>query len=420
MAVYNDRDRYIPYRRQDIVDMLLQEGRLTNAQDKAQFVTFCHILQSVFHHEFQQKLDGLKDNYYPINPDVDRCRKFSEEELVQTSNRLSEVFLEVLNDANFEEIPLEEINKTLDESGSLVNMKLRVDLNDLEDFHFFRRGEHMTKIKIKKKWFGLLSEDAEIKVCDRVVLFARFKPASYFSKKRRKNLLFQPGSTIIKIFKDIPADDLNMLFPNIQVVMQAKDKLMLGIPALVAGVPILLKSLPAMMVLASILGAIIGFKSGRSSEPNLKEALLVVSGLAALIGFVFKQLIVYKNKRIRFQKQIGDNLYFRNLDNNTGVFHYLIDMAEEEECKEAFLAYFFLLTTTEVKLNKARLDDLIEHWLEKKYDCEIDFEIEDALDKLVRYKLVFQDAEGTLSVPPLPEALRQVDEIWDNYFQYNV
>ena len=40
----------------------------------------------------------------------------------------------------------------------------------------------------------------------------------------------------------------------------------------------------------------------------------------------------------------GDNLYFRNLVNNTGVFYSLIDAAEEEESKEAFLAYYFLHT----------------------------------------------------------------------------
>tara|TARA_B110001469_G_C9327329_1_gene174897 strand:- start:313 stop:468 length:156 start_codon:yes stop_codon:yes gene_type:complete len=46
-------------------------------------------------------------------------------------------------------------------------------------------------------------------------------------------------------------------------------------------------------------------------------------------------------------KTLTDNLYFKNLDNNTGVFHRLIDAAEEEG-KEVILAYYFLL-----KANKA-------------------------------------------------------------------
>ena len=43
-------------------------------------------------------------------------------------------------------------------------------------------------------------------------------------------------------------------------------------------------------------------------------------------------------------KALSDNLYFKNLDNNAGVFYHLIDAAEEEEFKEAVLAYYFLLT----------------------------------------------------------------------------
>ena len=36
-------------------------------------------------------------------------------------------------------------------------------------------------------------------------------------------------------------------------------------------------------------------------------------------------------------KALSDNLYFKNLDNNAGVFHHLIDAAEEEEVKEAIV-----------------------------------------------------------------------------------
>ena len=43
-------------------------------------------------------------------------------------------------------------------------------------------------------------------------------------------------------------------------------------------------------------------------------------------------------------KALADSLYFKNLDNNAGVFHHLVDAAEEEEFKEAVLAYYFLLT----------------------------------------------------------------------------
>lgn len=82
----------------------------------------------------------------------------------------------------------------------------------------------------------------------------------------------------------------------------------------------------------------------------------------------------------RFMKALAENLYFKNLDNNAGVLHHLIDAAEEEEFKEALLAYLFLAATPE-GLTRHRLDKVVEDWLASGWDCRIDFEVDDALDK---------------------------------------
>ena len=49
-------------------------------------------------------------------------------------------------------------------------------------------------------------------------------------------LPFTPGSTIIKLFQDVPRADLEMLFPNAQVRMRRIDKLLIGVPAVVSGI----------------------------------------------------------------------------------------------------------------------------------------------------------------------------------------
>jgi hypothetical protein len=51
--------------------------------------------------------------------------------------------------------------------------------------------------------------------------------------------------------------------------------------------------------------------------------------------------------------------------------------------KEVVLAYYFLLTATD-PLTKNQLDDRIENWLAERWDCQIDFEIGDAVNKLQR------------------------------------
>ena len=115
-------------------------------------------------------------------------------------------------------------------------------------------------------------------------------------------------------------------------------------------------------------------------------------------------------------KALAESLYFKNLDNNAGVFHHLIDAAEEEEFKEAVLAYYFLLTENR-DLTKTQLDAAVESWFGSKHTCQIDFEIADALSKLERFGLVSQDGD-IICCKSLNDAKVQLDSIWDNYFTY--
>jgi hypothetical protein len=110
-------------------------------------------------------------------------------------------------------------------------------------------------------------------------------------------------------------------------------------------------------------------------------------GLGIFGGFVFKEWSKFKNRKIGFMKALADNLYFKNLDNNAGVFHHLVDIAEEEEFKEAILAYYFLLTSTQ-PLSEDELDKAIEHWFASEQNINLDFEVDDALRKLIRFGLV--------------------------------
>jgi hypothetical protein len=196
--------------------------------------------------------------------------------------------------------------------------------------------------------------------------------------------------------------------------MKTIDKIIIAVPAAVSGIIVLVTKLGASLLL---IGSVISFWLGfKDEDVQIKPQHLIAlgAGLATLGGFLFRQINKYKNRKIRFMKALSDNLYFKNLDNNMGVFYHLIDAAEEEEIKEAVLAYYFLLTANE-KLTKKELDRRIESWLAEKWDCHIDFEIGDAVTKLERLKLIRVEA-GHLHCLPLNDAKRQLDSIWDNLF----
>ena len=129
-----------------------------------------------------------------------------------------------------------------------------------------------------------------------------------------------------------------------------------------------------------------------------------------------RQWMQFQRQSLIYQKILSDNVYYRNVNNNAGIFDYIIGEAEEQECKEAFLAYYFLLAPGDGPTEDA-LDRRIEDWLKQTFDADIDFECDDALAKLDRLGLLRRDGDR-LSVLPLDEALVQLDRIWDNFFPF--
>jgi hypothetical protein len=337
--------------------------------------------------EFHRQVASLKDSYAPFNPDSDTqlVRLYSAEEKKDLQSNLVSVLTEVLNAANFKKTTETDLDEALREE-SLFKIRLRVDFQDFENVIFYRRGETIRE-EVLKKWFGLKKERHRFTNYERVAVYIRFKEAEYFSSKKRKPLYFKPGSTIIKLFQNVPKADVEMLFPNSEVRMKTIDKLMIGIPAAVSGAVVVATKLGASILL---IASVISFWLGLTDQEVVIEQnhlIALAAGLATVGGFLIRQVNKFKNRKIKYMKALSENLYFKNLDNNAGVFHHLIDAAEEEEFKEAVLAYSFLLTEDR-DLTIAELDGAIENWFERAHQCLIDFEIEDAVDKLVRWGLV--------------------------------
>jgi hypothetical protein len=416
VAVSTRSDRFIPFTKSDVIEMCIKDAQLKASEVKG-LREFCQILEALFHFEFHARLEKLKTCYGPFNPDVDTRRIFnaSESEKKNLQKQLVSEMTAVLDAANFEKITAEDLQQALGEE-SLFQIRLEVDFNDFENVIFFRRGKTI-KEETLVKFFGLWKKTFQFTNYERVAVYIKFKEKPYFDTQKRKNLYFEPGATIIKLFHNVPKADLEMLFPNSKVRMKTIDKIIIGVPAAVSGMIVLVTKLGASLLLV---GSVIFFWLGlKDQEVQIKQQHLIAlgAGLGTLGGFLFRQINKYKNRKIKFMKALSDNLYFKNLDNNAGVFYHLIDAAEEEEFKEAVLAYYFLLTAKET-LTKKELDNRIENWLAERWDCHIDFEIGDAVDKLQRLELIEVDADHLRCVP-LSVAKQQLDKIWDNFFKYN-
>ncbi len=408
-ALTTEDARFIPYRRRDLVQFLLESPEL-EANDVDEFQSIAEALTLHYHLQFHQTLESLKDAYAPMNPDADTVGMYrpNPEQLKQKETALFETLTALLNKANFERITDEDLQRALSEE-SLFKIKLQIDFDDFEEILFFRRGESVREETLTTM-LGLRKENVAFINYDRVVVIVKFKPQAYFDQQKRDEIFFQPGATIVKYFRNIPRGDLEMLFPNSEVRMKPIDKLMIGVPAAVGGVIMLVTKLGTTLLLS---GALIGFWLGMHNDPvelNQTNLLALAAGFGTLGAFLWKQFSNFKNRKIRFMKTLADNLYFKNLDNNMGVFHRLIDAAEEEECKEAIIAYYVLFLADQA-MTEPGLDAAVEAWFMKNLQCQLDFEIDDALAKLVRLGLVTKQGEHYQAVA-LAEAQARLAEAY--------
>jgi len=409
-------ERFIPFRKSDVVAMCVDE-----VQDgqREPFRAFVELLESLLHHEFRGRLEALKDAYYPFNPDADvrTVHEPSATERDAAQERLVKELTALAEAANFERISPDDLDRAFVEE-SLVKVRLEADFDDFEHVVFYRRGVRTREEQVKR-WFGLRRKDITFTNYGKVLVYVKFKDAAHFQERGKKvdDLPFAAGSMIIKLFQDVPRADLEMLFPNARVRMRAIDKLLIGVPAVVSGIIMVVTKLVAALLPVALL---LAFWLGLRREPvELNQGQLVALGaaLAAVGGFLVRQFGKFKNRKIQFMKSLSDNLYFRNLDNDAGVFNHLLDAAEEEEVKEAVLAYHFL-RSAEGALTADELDERIEAWFARRWGAEFDFEVADGVRKLRRLRLV-DDTGGGLEAVPLVEATRRLDETWDNLFTYN-
>jgi hypothetical protein len=233
------------------------------------------------------------------------------------------------------------------------------------------------------------------------------KPRNSRGKTRKK---VRDGAVLFKYFRHIARGDLEALFPNVRVVMSVFDQLSLGVPAIVGGVPILIKLASTLTVLFAVIGFYLGV-NGAIHDSDTKQALAALSGLFALGAFLLRVWGNFHRQSLIHQKQVTDNIYYRNINNNSGIFNYLIGEAEEQDWKEALLAYFGLLTAT-APLTRQALGARVEALLLQMFGVQVAFGGDDALAKLKDLDLLCEEG-GSFSVPPLAEALARLEKQWE-------
>ncbi|MBP8850433.1 MAG: DUF3754 domain-containing protein [Breznakibacter sp.] len=405
------QEHYIPFDKEYLLEKLIAENSTNNVEGNELKKLF-DILEHYFHYEAFNLIRKLKQNYALFDPDLNPKER---EGFIGKSdfNLFKETLLKVLDRGNYTPVDKQTLDQAFNESD-LIGLKLAIDFNLFKDYGLYVRGHQKATEKVTKYFFW--KKEIEIEYYDRVMIYLNYHDQSYFTDNQIPlgKIPIDPGCIVLKIFKRVPKNDLETIFPNAVPKMSTTDKILFWVPGVGGGISLLsTKVIPALI---SMYGA---YKSGEAidllnSKTSLTQGLIA---LGVLGGYLFRQYSSFVNKKIKYSKMLSDSLYFKNLGNNSGAFYSLLNSSEEEELKETILAYAFLYKS-EKALTAAELDSQIEEWFKNSLNTELDFDVEDALHKLENIGLG-QVQDGKWSVLPIDKALTRVDEIWDGVFDYN-
>jgi hypothetical protein len=410
MAVYKDREHFIPIRSRELVDLLCGDKDL-KPQDRDLFRQFCQLVMATLHFEYNQRLDELKDAYAPFDPDRDKpsLLKLSAEERQRRLNGLFCDFGWLMDRANFKHLSREELEPAL-HGASDWGIQMDVDFGAFERIAIFARGDAREKRTRRRLRNFYRFEEAMVPVYKRLVIILKMR------KHKRLPKEVDTQSVYLKVFKDIPKLDVKMLLPGAHVCLTKMDRGRIGVPLLTGAGMIAWRLVGSAWKAIlnwgdDVLNVVMGAASG-----NPWLVWIVASGA---LGYGYQSYYGYQQMKQRYHLTLTESLYYQNLDSNAGVLTRLLDEAEEQQAGEAMLTYYFLWRYAgEQGWTGANLDDSIEAYLEAATGLKVDFEVGEALAKLERMRVV-QKCGDRYRAAPVEKALEMLDWTWDNYFKYN-
>ncbi|MFO0846208.1 MAG: DUF3754 domain-containing protein [Gemmataceae bacterium] len=350
MAEYADREHYIPLRKSDLVELLCRDQRL-GANERDGFRQFCRLVSAVWHFEYLETLERIKDLYAPFDPDaVTRpLTPLPPEQRPARMEALFDEFTRLMEKANFKRLTRQDVEAAVEGGASDWGVNMYVDWKVFERIEVFTRSEGKTT-RTKRHWLFFWREiSKEVDTYRRLVLLVKLR------KSKRIPPTIDTDDVFAKMFKDIPKLDLEMTLPGTLMQMPLWQKFKLGGSA-VGTIGYGLYSLGAKLVIAvySLFAAAATF-----AVSAVEYALF--APFFVLFGYGYKQFYSYQVTKQQYAKRLAESLYYQSLDNDLGVITQVLDEAEEQECRETILAYYYLWKYAPPEgWEKGQLDDYVE------------------------------------------------------------
>jgi hypothetical protein len=413
-ATGSRREKFLPVTRHALMDRLTAANLWPNA-DAVQARRFLRYLDYWRRHSYAVKLLELEQTYEPFSPDSDllKTRSFSAEERTIMQQRLVRQMASLLEQGNFTRVDPANVHFILTKD-SAYGLDLEVDLDAFEEILIYYRGATTISERrrdVRKAYMRW--REVKIPVFQRMFLLFKLKPFDVrvrevmgerkIEKKEAERIVRHLRGLLpvtvtsdyvyIKLFKNMPRSDVEMIFPNTKVRFRLFDKVKFGVTA------------------SSGLG--MGVFGTISKLAMLSNPYTLAAAVAGLGGIALRQASNFMNQRTRYMVVLAQNLYFHAMADNRGVMTLLADRAAEEDIKEEMLLYSVLAKERVNIANLRHVDEAIEQYLTTTFGIDVDFDVDDALARLKQEGIVTELPDGTLETLPPHEAALHIDKLWD-------
>ena len=361
------------------------------ASVRDRFQALAVAIQDCHHLRYHRRQVDLKTAYAAFDPDGDALAVLPLHE-VERQHRLNDVRSELtwlLERAQYRHLSGSAFDEVLAEA-SAWGIRMQVDFSIFAHLAVFVRGESFER-RTLCSWRTLFqSRQIDVPIFHRLVLAFKLRPGQSLTPT------ISPDHVYLKLFKDIPRADVDMLLPGARVRLELLDLGKLGVGVL-TGLGTM--SYRVLTQMADFFRTIM--------EPGL----ILWSLTAGVCSYAYKSYFDYQTTQQRYHLSLTQSLYFQNLDSNIGVLTRLFDEAEEQETRTAFLGYFCLLRHAgESGVSADSLESAMGLYLDRYAGVPLVCQPGDVVALLDRLALI-ERHEGILFPVPLGSAVETVRSI---------
>ena len=410
------REKFIPVTRSAIMDRLTRPalwpaGQAEEARRSFRYLDFWRA------QSYAKSLLEMEQAYEALSPDSDLLvtRTFAGPEREHMKRVVVDGMERLMVKANFIRIAPSNVELILTKD-SHYGLDLHVDLDAFEELLIFYRGH--THQQGTRRRFYVWRQQFEYPVFQRLFVLFKLKPEARRIEemmratgvdreeaekqvKRLRSLLppeIKDDAVYMKLFKNIPCSDLEMVFPNTKIRFRLFDKIKLGVSA------------------GGGLGMGVIGTAGKIAVATNPIAL--AGAVAGLGGIALRQGVNFMNQRTRYMATMAQNLYFHSMADNRGVMTIIADRAAEEDIKEEMLLYCVLAKERVHTGELPDVDKAIEQYLTNTFGISVNFDLDDAMERLKADELVVEGTDGYLTALGPREAAARIDAMWDVYLDH--